>query len=118
LLILGSMLMLAVALHYVRDARLLSPPVKVQKGGRGTPFRIDLSTANTAELMLLPEIGRKRAEQIVKCRPFKSVDDLLAIPGITKALVERLRRFVCVGSPSSETTEATRKTPRAERTWD
>ena len=54
---------------------------------------IDPNTATAEELQSLPGIGKKLAERIIEARtqtPIRSIDDLLAIKGITPKLVESL----------------------------
>lgn len=62
---------------------------------------IDLNRATAAELTSLPGIGPVRAAAIVRWRkahgPFRHVEDLLAIPGIGPATLERLRGRVVQG---------------------
>jgi competence ComEA-like helix-hairpin-helix protein len=67
---------------------------------------IDLNTATIAQLEQLPGIGPVTAKRIVAFRdksgPFRKVEDLLAIPRITKARLEKLRPYVTVkqGKPA------------------
>jgi competence protein ComEA len=61
--------------------------------------RVNLNTANHAELLLLPGIGEALAERITKARaqaPFQRVDDLRKVAGIGPATLERLRLWVYV----------------------
>jgi len=64
---------------------------------------LDLNRATAQELEKLPGIGPVLAQRIVDWRekhgPFKSVDDLLAVPGIGPKTLENLRDKVTVGSP-------------------
>ena len=57
--------------------------------------RVNVNTASVDELMALPGITRRAAEQIVDHRnaqgPFASVDDLLNVPGFHAARVARLQ---------------------------
>ncbi|AZH78784.1 competence protein ComEA [Microbacterium sp. Y-01] len=57
--------------------------------------RIDLNTADQAALESLPRIGPALAERIIAWREengrFRSVDDLLAVPGIGEKLLAGLR---------------------------
>ncbi len=71
-------------------------------GGGGDPaFPIDLNTATAAELEALPRVGPATAARIVAWReehgPFRRVEDLLEVPGIGPATLERLRPYVRVG---------------------
>jgi competence ComEA-like helix-hairpin-helix protein len=58
--------------------------------------KININSATLTELETLPQIGPKRAEAIIKGRPFKKVDDLLKIPGIKRTQMEELRPLVTV----------------------
>jgi len=65
---------------------------------------LDLNTATLEELQQLPGIGPTRAKAIVHFReksgPFRRVEDLLVIRGITRARLEKLRPYVTVqGNP-------------------
>lgn len=62
--------------------------------------RIDLNTADIAQLDTLPRIGAAMAQRIVDWREengrFTSVEDLLAVPGIGDKMLEALRDLVRV----------------------
>ena len=55
---------------------------------------IDLNSAGKSELMSLPGIGEKRAEEILRLREekgnFSSPEDILVIPGISEKLLESI----------------------------
>jgi comEA protein len=62
---------------------------------------INLNTATIAQLETLPGIGPNTAKSIVDFRnrsgPFQRIEDLLAIKGISKSKLEKLRPYVTVG---------------------
>jgi len=62
---------------------------------------INLNTATIAQLETLPGIGPNTAKAIVDFRShsgrFQRVEDLLAIKGISKSKLEKLRPYVTVG---------------------
>jgi competence ComEA-like helix-hairpin-helix protein len=64
---------------------------------------LDLNSASAEQLQLVPGIGPKTAAAIVNFRtksgPFRRVDDLLAIKGISKRKLEELRPYVTVVPP-------------------
>ncbi|MFM8831198.1 MAG: helix-hairpin-helix domain-containing protein, partial [Spartobacteria bacterium] len=65
----------------------------VLKESQSTSSSIDPNTATAEELESLPGIGKKLAERIREARtqkPLRSIDDLLAIKGITPKLAETL----------------------------
>jgi competence protein ComEA len=67
---------------------------------------INLNTASIAELESLPCIGANTAKSIVDFRkhsgPFQRVEDLLAIKGISKNKLEKLRPYVTVAPSASK----------------
>lgn len=64
---------------------------------------LDLNTATVEQLDQLPGIGPSIAKAIVRFReksgPFRRVEDLLAIRGITKKRLEKIRPHVVVKEP-------------------
>ncbi|ATG54724.1 competence protein ComEA [Brachybacterium ginsengisoli] len=68
--------------------------------GPGDAARIDLNTANAAELEELPGVGPAIAERIVEHRerngPFTSVEGLLEVSGIGPATLEEIREQATV----------------------
>ena len=76
------------------------------------PEPLDLNAATVEQLQKLPGIGPATAKAIVRFReksgPFRRVEDLLAIRGITKKKLEKIRPLVTVKEvPKDEA----RKTP-------
>lgn len=62
--------------------------------------RLDLNTVTAAQLRALPGIGPERAEMILRVRnksgPFRSIEELIAIPRLTRRQFERLKRMLFV----------------------
>lgn len=96
-------------LRAVNLARLLSDgeqlfvPAAGESEAPGEPAaagdgRIDINTADQAQLETLPRIGPALAQRIIQWRDangrFRSVDDLLAVPGIGEKLLAGLRDAV------------------------
>lgn len=77
-----------------------APPTVPGSAGSTGDGRVDLNTADTAQLETLPRIGPAMAQRIVEWREangrFTSVEDLLAVPGIGDKLLEALRDLVTV----------------------
>ena len=77
---------------------LYTAPVHAKKEPPSQP--LDLNVASLADLEHLPGIGEHTAKEIIHFRqksgPFESVDDLLAIHGISKQRLERIRPYVYV----------------------
>jgi competence protein ComEA len=79
------------------------------------PAPINLNTATSEELQLVPGIGPVTAEKILQMRKsygaFKSVDDLRAVRGIGPKRLEKMRKYLTVGKASSATKPATAPKP-------
>ncbi|HEY3489493.1 MAG TPA: helix-hairpin-helix domain-containing protein [Candidatus Deferrimicrobiaceae bacterium] len=58
---------------------------------------IDLNSADQKALESLPGVGPAVAQDIVKGRPYKTVDDLAKVKGIGKAKLAKIRPLVTVG---------------------
>jgi competence protein ComEA len=76
---------------------------------------VNLNAATSEELQLVPGIGPATAEKILQMRKnygaFKSVDDLLAIKGIGPKRLEKMRKYLTVGKPSSTSKPAAAAKP-------
>ena len=65
-----------------------------------TPTRpVDVNTATANELDAIPYVSRTLAEAIIAHRPYSSHEDLLAVPGIKKRMLERIRPYTTVEPP-------------------
>lgn len=67
---------------------------------RAPPDPVDLNAASVQELMSLPGIGRKRAEDIVRQRkqvPYQKTWDLLRVRGIGRRTYARLKPYIRIG---------------------
>ena len=66
---------------------------------------ININIANSEELQQVPGIGPATAEKILQMRKsygaFKSVDDLLAIRGIGKKRLDKMRKFLTVSKATA-----------------
>lgn len=64
---------------------------------------LDLNTATVEQLEQLPGVGPNTAQAIIRFReksgPFKRVEDLRAIHGISKARFEKIRPYITVSPP-------------------
>lgn len=66
-------------------------------------LRIDLNTADAAQLILLPDIGPARARAIIADRaahgPFNTLADLDRVPGIGPRTTQRLAPLITTEAP-------------------
>jgi competence protein ComEA len=65
---------------------------------------IDLNAATPEQLQEVPGIGPSTARAIVNFRrksgPFQKIEDLLAIKGISRARLEKMRPYLTVSPPA------------------
>lgn len=82
-------------------ALVSATPAAAAKKPLAAGDRVDLNRATVGELMRLPGIGRKKAEAIVARRaraPFRRVDDLVAVKGISAAWLARHRTHLTLSA--------------------
>jgi len=69
---------------------------------------VNINTADSTQLQLVPGIGPSTAEKILQMRKsygaFKSVNDLMAIRGIGPKRLEKMRKYLTVGKPAASNT--------------
>ena len=59
---------------------------------------VDLNSADKKTLESLPGVGPKTAEEIIKGRPYKTVEDLSKVKGISKGKMDALKSMVTVSA--------------------
>ena len=87
---------------------------------------VNLNSASSAELQLVPGIGPSTADKILQMRKsygaYKSVDDLLAIKGIGQKRLDKMRKYLTVGkapaTKAASTQPATPPEPPPAKTTD
>jgi len=77
---------------------------KAAEPASGPP--VDLNTADLKALEALPGVGPATAQKIIAARPFKSVDDLSKVKGMSKAKMEALKDKVTVGQEKAAAPKA------------
>ena len=63
---------------------------------RGHHGPVNVNTATMEQLVALPDVDEKIAEDIVKKRPFKTVEELVKVKGIGEKRLAKLRDKVIV----------------------
>ena len=88
----------ALALLVAFGAALAAPQVLADAATPALTGVVNVNTATSDELQLLPGIGEARAQAVIALRKqrggFKSVDELLEVKGIGEQALERLRPYV------------------------
>lgn len=98
-----------------------APPVEPQAETRETAGepdgRINLNTANAAALERLPGVGPTRAEAILQTRSklggFRTIEDLMKVPGIGEKTLAKLRPMVTLGPGATESAPKSPAAPKA-----
>jgi len=70
---------------------------------------LNLNTANLDQLLTLPGIGKALAERIIASRPYEVVEDLQSVSGIGAAAFERLAPLVAVADDLVEVDAAAKE---------
>ncbi len=73
------------------DGEVVQVPGSTTATGRA---RVRLNQASPDQLMALPGIGPALADRIVAARPFRTLEDLLKVPGVGPKTLARLRPLV------------------------
>jgi comEA protein len=91
----------------------ISPALVAKKKPPEAP--VNLNTASSEELQLVPGIGPVTADKILQMRKsygaFKSVDDLRAVRGIGPKRLEKMRKYLTVGKAASQSKPALASKP-------
>lgn len=77
--------------------------------------KVNLNTANTEALQYIPGIGPGKSAEIIRIREqtggFKTMEDLLAVPGIGEKILLDIRKFGALDSGVSILTEEMEANP-------
>jgi competence protein ComEA len=86
----------------VVDGQKVYVPIKGEEvsnssSGKG---KVNINTAGESELMTLPGIGESKAKAIISYRKesggFKSIEDIMNIPGIKTSAFSKIKEYICV----------------------
>ena len=70
---------------------------------------ININTADEKTLESLPGIGKATAKAIIKGRPYKSIDDLNRVKGMSNKKIQALKGKVSVGKAAASTSTSAKK---------
>jgi competence ComEA-like helix-hairpin-helix protein len=77
---------------------------------------VNINSATSEELQQVPGIGPVTADKILQMRKsygaFKSVDDLLAVKGLGKKRLEKMRKYLTVSRGVANKAAASNQPPR------
>jgi competence protein ComEA len=75
---------------------------------------VDINSADAKAIATLPGIGPVLAQRIIEGRPYKNLDDLGKIKGLTKVKLEALKNDVTFGAPVAAKEKPARSATAAE----
>ncbi len=83
-----------------------APPAEAARRGRGAKVtgKVNLNTANTRQLTLLPRVGKKTAQAIQAYRAkrrFRTIREVIQVKGIGKRTFLRLKPHLTVRGPTT-----------------
>jgi competence protein ComEA len=77
-----------------------------EEPGKAAAAIIDLNSADQKALESLPGIGKSTAKAIIEGRPYKSIDDLKRVKGMSDKKINGIKDMVTVGAASATTAPA------------
>ena len=116
LLSLVILLVVILLIRFILDRRYVPDPQPIEPARMNElADRLDPNTASVADLTVLPQLGQKRAAEIVAFRDefrrhhpgdvaFKRIEDLFQIKGVGPSMIETLRPHLTFPSPMSHPT--------------
>ena len=86
-------------------------PIWLAAADEKAAARLDVNAATVRDLEILPGMNRQRAETIVRVRerngPYRRVEEIRQLPGITKRQYERLLEVLTVAGEQAPKPERT-----------
>jgi competence protein ComEA len=130
--ILSLSLCLAVLACLFLAVPTLSVAAKKDKGAKTekpAAAAVDVNSADEKTIAALPGIGKKTAKEIIAGRPYKNIDDLKKVKGMTDAKLKGIENKITVGAAAApaaapaaaapaakaEKTQKAEKAPKAEK---
>gem|GEM_PF-414976 len=105
LAILAAVLLSLTAVKAAQRFRQAAPLETGEVSDDRFQHRIDINSAPEDELALVPGIGEVRAQKIVEHRSihggFAVIDDLAAIEGFSRSLIDRLRPYLQISQAAN-----------------
>lgn len=95
-------LVLATSTASMAEKKMTAEDIK-----KGAATVIDLNTADQKTIETLPGIGKATAKAIVAGRPYKSIDDLKRVKGMSDKKITAIKDMVTVGGSSAAAPAAT-----------
>lgn len=81
----------------VPDAPVVKPPAKAAAPSKLAPGqKVNINSADKAQLEALPGIGPVKAQAIIDGRPYQKTDDIMKVKGIKKGTYEKIRDVITV----------------------
>jgi len=120
----GCFLCFALVAALITVAPDVSSAASKKKAEAASTSTVDINTADQKALEALPGIGAATAKAIIAGRPYKSVDDLKRVKGMSDKKINTIRNKVTVGAaatpapsatPAPRATAAEKKAPVAEK---
>lgn len=78
---------------FAQDAKVAKDAADTSKAAK----KVDLNTASDNDILAIPGLGVTLAKEVIKNRPYKSVDDVKKVPGIDAARFEIMKPHITVG---------------------
>ncbi|MDP7279508.1 MAG: helix-hairpin-helix domain-containing protein, partial [Candidatus Poribacteria bacterium] len=83
------------------DVTILGDNILDYLGGSTVPV-VDINTATTEELAMLPWVGTNMASRIINARPYTRIEDLLEVAGIGPSRFNDIKNLVTVKQQDSK----------------
>jgi competence protein ComEA len=100
----------------VAQAQEQKTPAQAQTPTQGKKSQVDVNSADVKALETLPGIGPVLAQRIIEGRPYKTLEDLGKVKGLSKAKLDAIKDDLTFGSATRPAKEAAKKAKAAKPT--